>query len=196
MENQTKEKAVKPLFKLPETDKEFEKEFAEIKAKHTLSDSQLERIRKVTIEKHQQKEKAKIAQRRAASELAKAKLTTKSQERRDDTRKKIIVGALLLNLQDDDAWKQPIADLLNTITKDADRAMFGLEPLPKAEAQQTIAEAPQEQQEAEEPADVQEAPVETQEQEAEAPADAEGTTVLQEPQLQARKFSFDHLKQH
>lgn len=167
MDQKTEEKAVKPLFKLPETDKEFEKEFAEIKAKHTLSDSQLERIRKVTIEKHQQKEKAKIAQRRAASELAKAKLTTKSQERRDDTRKKIIAGALLLAMQDDEKWKQPIADLLNTIERDADRALFGLPPLPKPE------------------------PVATQEQQ-EAPADAEGTT---EEESKPRKFSFDHLKQ-
>ena len=172
MENQTKEKAVKPLFKLPETDKEFEKEFAEIKAKHTLSDSQLERIRKVTIEKHQLKEKAKIAQRRANAEIAKAMQTAKAQERRDDTRRKIIAGALLLSMQNDPAWKQVIDDMLNTIERDADRALFGLPPLPKTEAQ-----------------------AETQLPEADAPAEKETEEVPQEPQQQVRKFSFDHLKQ-
>lgn len=194
MENQTKEKAVKPLFTLPETQKEFEKEVAEIKAKHTLSDSQLERIRKVTIEKHKQKEKAKIAQRRANAEIAKAMQTAKAQERRDDTRKKIIAGALLLAMQDDEKWKQPIADLLNTITKDADRALFGLSPLPKPEQAQATAEGVETQEqeaEATEPAPAEEVPQETTE-----PADMqEAPAASQEPQ-QARKFSFDHLKQH
>lgn len=178
MDQKTEEKAVKPLFKLPETDKEFEKEFAEIKAKHVLSDGQLERIRKVTIEKHQLKEKAKIAQRRANAEIAKAMQTAKAQERRDDTRKKIIAGALLLSMQDDEKWKQAIADLLQTITKDADRALFDLAPLPKPE--QPAEAAPQEQAQATASAEEQQEVAED---------------VPQEPQ-QARKFSFDHLKQH
>jgi DNA-binding Lrp family transcriptional regulator len=177
MDQKTEEKAVKPLFKLPETQREFEKDFAEIQNKHGLSEGALERIRKLTIEKHQQREKAKIAQRRAAAAIAKAEQTAKAQERRDDTRKKIIAGALLLGLQDDDAWKESIASLLNTIPRDADRALFGLPPLPEpsTEAVETVAEVPQEPQAEDEQQEVAEA-------------------VEEQPQQHARKFSFDHLK--
>lgn len=179
MDQKTEEKAVKPLFKLPETQREFEKDFAEIQGKHALSESALERIRKLTIEKHQQREKAKIAQRRASSAIAKAEQTARAQDRRDDTRRKIIAGALLLSLQDDDAWKESIASLLNTIQRDADRALFGLEPLPKhteaTEAVETVAEVPQEPQAEDEQQEVAEA-------------------VEEQPQQHARKFSFDHLK--
>ncbi|MFA7175090.1 MAG: hypothetical protein WC340_17085 [Kiritimatiellia bacterium] len=184
MENQTTEKA---LFKLPETQREFEKDFAEIQNKHGLSEGALERIRKLTIEKHQQREKAKISQRRANAALAKAQQTAKAQERRDDTRRKIIAGALLLSMQSDAAWKRVIDDMLNTIQRDADRALFGLEPLPKpdvvtqepqqetTEAVETVAEVPQEPQAEDEQQEVAEA-------------------VEEEPHPHARKFSFDHLK--
>ena len=154
MENQTKEKPEKQLFKLPETTREFEKDFAEIQKNRVLSESALDRIRKLTIEKHQQREKAKIAQRRASSAIAKAEQTARAQERRDDTRRKIIAGALLLSMQNDPAWKQVIDDMLNSITKNADRALFGLEPLPKPEP---VAEVPVEPQATEAPASPQEA---------------------------------------
>lgn len=170
------EKAVKPLFKLPETQKDFDKDFAEIQKNRVLSECALERIRKLTVEKHQQREKAKIAQRRASSAIAKAEQTARAQERRDDTRRKIIAGALLLSMQNDAAWKRVIDDMLSTIQRDADRALFGLPPLPKqVETDAAVEESAQVDGQQELAEDVQEVEAE-------------------EPHPHARKFSFDHLK--
>lgn len=75
------------------------------------------------IEELQQQEK----QLKARIQRERAKL--KDAQRRADTRRKVIAGALALEHQDE-AFQATLKGLLDThVKRDADRALFGLPPL-------------------------------------------------------------------
>jgi predicted nucleic acid-binding Zn-ribbon protein len=78
------------------------------------------------LKEQQAKLKAKI-------QLEKNRIS--SQERKKDTRRKIITGALALTHADQhpqsDFAKQLNALIAEHVTKDQDRALFGLDPLPE-----------------------------------------------------------------
>lgn len=77
------------------------------------------------IAKQQEKLKQLQAQKQAIVNREKAKL--KEQERKDDTRRKILLGSYLLKKMESDANKEKIlADLNEYLTEDRDRKLFGL----------------------------------------------------------------------
>lgn len=80
-----------------------------------------ERLKKL----EQQQERLRLAIQRERHKLA-------GQERRDDTRRKILVGALILaEAEQDLAMKTRLDALLRKhLTRNDDRALFGLDPLP------------------------------------------------------------------
>lgn len=72
------------------------------------------------------KEKERQLKARMQRETAKMK----SQARKDDTRRKIIAGALALEHQDS-GFQATLHKLIGeNVERDADRALFGLDPLP------------------------------------------------------------------
>lgn len=75
-----------------------------------------------------QKRKAQID-----AQLRRERSRAKEEQRKQDTRRKIIAGAIALEHKDPhfrDTMKRLIAEL---VTRPEDRALFGLEPLPEAE---------------------------------------------------------------
>lgn len=69
-------------------------------------------------------------QLKARIQREKAKL--KAAQRKADTRRKVIAGALALEHQDE-AFQATLRHLLDAyVTRDADRALFDLPPLPRA----------------------------------------------------------------
>ncbi len=74
----------------------------------------------------QQQEKINKAIRREQTAL-------KKKQRADDTRRKILDGALIRNYADTHPEIQTLLDTLREkeLTRDDDRKLFGLEPLPK-----------------------------------------------------------------
>ncbi len=74
----------------------------------------------------QQQEKINQAIRREQTAL-------KKKERSEDTRRKILDGALIRNYADEHPEIQTLLDELRKkeLTRDDDRKLFGLEPLPK-----------------------------------------------------------------
>ncbi|MFB3984896.1 mobilization protein [Escherichia coli] len=77
------------------------------------------------IAKQQEKLKQLQAQKQAIVNREKAKL--KEQERKDDTRRKILLGSYLLKKMESDANKEKIlTDLNEYLTEDRDRKLFGL----------------------------------------------------------------------
>ena len=62
----------------------------------------------------------------AAEKLARAK----AQERKEDTRKKVILGAYMMKKHTEDQIR---AEMNGYLKRDADRRLFGLEPLQKPE---------------------------------------------------------------
>jgi hypothetical protein len=88
---------------------------------------------------HERLEAAKRAEEKAAARLARKALKVRkyeavqrSQERKLDTRRKIIAGALALeHILHDATYGRMFVHLLNTyVVSDRDRALFGLPPLP------------------------------------------------------------------
>jgi hypothetical protein len=73
-----------------------------------------------------------IKQLQARKQKAKAKITT--QKRKDDTRRKILVGAAILKKVGSGEWprEKMMAMLEGELTKNGDRALFGLDPLPES----------------------------------------------------------------
>ncbi len=70
-----------------------------------------------------------LAQKKSLeARIAKEKVKSKQQERKDETRRKILVGAIVLNhMQHDTNFKQSIEALLDTqLTKTIDRKLLGL----------------------------------------------------------------------
>ena len=77
------------------------------------------------IAKQQEKLNQLKAQKQAA--LAREKAKQKAQERKDDTRRKILLGSYLLKKMENEANKEKIlADLNEYLTEDRDRKLFGL----------------------------------------------------------------------
>ena len=90
----------------------------------------------------QRLELARLAEEKAAERLArkvrkvqKYESAQRMRERKLDTRRKIIAGALALeHMRHDAQWRITFRHLLDEfVTKDAERALFGLEPLPTPE---------------------------------------------------------------
>ena len=87
----------------------------------------------------------KLQQQRQALErkirLEKKRLSDK--QRKEDTRRKVIAGALALkHAEMDSAFKAKLFQLFNEyVERDDDRALFGLDPLPKG---QQTAQVPEE----------------------------------------------------
>ena len=76
------------------------------------------------IAKQQEKLNQLKAQKQAA--LAREKAKQKAQERKDDTRRKILLGSFLMKQMEDEAQKQKILAGLNQyLTEDRDRKLFG-----------------------------------------------------------------------
>jgi hypothetical protein len=61
----------------------------------------------------------------------------KASERKSDTRRKILAGAAVLEwaTKDNDFSMKLMAELEAFLVRDADRALFGLPPVPKKEAE-------------------------------------------------------------
>ena len=77
------------------------------------------------IAKQQEKLNQLKAQKQAT--LAREKAKQKAQERKDDTRRKILLGSYLLKKMENEANKEKIlADLNEYLTEDRDRKLFGL----------------------------------------------------------------------
>lgn len=72
--------------------------------------------------------KAKIA-----AEILRVKAREVAQTRKEDTRKKILLGALVLSMVDKGEWPKEKLDssLARFLTRDQDRALFTLPPLGK-----------------------------------------------------------------
>ena len=83
------------------------------------------------IEAQLEKLKQLKAQKQAIE--AREKTKKKEQERKDDTRRKILLGSLALKKMQDDSEKAKIlADLNDYLTEDRDRLLFGLQPVSNA----------------------------------------------------------------
>ena len=87
-----------------------------------------------SLELKLQQEKAKRSQIEARKRSA-----AKKKQHAEDTRRKILVGAMVLNTVDAGTWpRDKMISMLNaTLTRDDDRALFGLAPLPKNQASNT-----------------------------------------------------------
>lgn len=79
---------------------------------------------------------------RKARKVEKYESVRKTQERKLDTRRKIIAGALALeHILHDATYGRMFVRLLDTyVTRDGDRALFGLPPLPPEELAKALAE--------------------------------------------------------
>lgn len=107
----------------------FEKELNEIRVKaenKKWTDAVRLKVEKLTYEKYLVKDKAKTLENKRNAEINKVKSSAKSQERKNETRKKVLAGALVLA---ESEWKNALYSLLDAkLTKEADRALFGLQP--------------------------------------------------------------------
>ena len=66
-------------------------------------------------------------QARLKARIAKTKAVISQQKRKDDTRRKIITGAIVLaHMEHDAAFKHTVEELLRRYLKDSDRELFDL----------------------------------------------------------------------
>lgn len=78
------------------------------------------------IAKQQEKLNQLKAQKQAV--IAREKARQKEQERKDDTRRKILLGSYLLKKMENEANKEKIlAELSEYLTEDRDKKLFGLQ---------------------------------------------------------------------
>ena len=79
--------------------------------------------------------KLKQQQEKIARQIRSEKTRISKQARADDTRRKILDGALVRNEADHNSDVQALLDRLRSryLTKPQDRALFGLPPLPENE---------------------------------------------------------------
>ena len=88
---------------------------------------------RLTLEQKIQLQEQKLAQLKAQQEakLAKEKERQKEQDRKDDTRIKILLGSYLKKKMDSnpDFNSQILDELENYLTAERDRKLFGLAPL-------------------------------------------------------------------
>jgi hypothetical protein len=105
----------------------FEKELNEIRVKAETkkwTDAVRLKVERLTYEKYVVKDKAKTLENKRNAEINKVKSSAKSQERKNETRKKILIGAMI----SDDAtlYSQALSMLDSYLKKDSDRALFNL----------------------------------------------------------------------
>ena len=82
------------------------------------------------IAKQEERLKQLKAQKQAV--LAREKKKATDQQRKEDTRRKILLGSLALKkMQDDSEKAKIIADLNDYLTEDRDRLLFDLQPISK-----------------------------------------------------------------
>lgn len=120
-------------FKIFDIEIEYQKEIADIKEKAKMenwSESQLSRLEILLKKKFLAKDKLTCAQRAERAAFNKIKNRVNSQDRKTDTRRKILAGACVLKASETD---QEIFSLVKKIldeclVKDADRIIFGLAP--------------------------------------------------------------------
>ena len=82
-----------------------------------------------TIEQQIAKNEERLKQLKAQKQavLAREKARQKAQDRKDDTRRKILLGSYLLKKMEDEAEKEKIlADLNEYLTEDRDKKLFNL----------------------------------------------------------------------
>ena len=87
-----------------------------------------------SLELKLQQEKAKRSQIEARKRSA-----AKKKNHADDTRRKILIGAIVLNKVTNGDWPESkFINMVNVhLTRDDDRALFGLAPLPKDQTTDT-----------------------------------------------------------
>ena len=82
-----------------------------------------------TLEQQEKKalEKLQAIKARRQALVNREKAKQKEQERKDETRRKILLGSYLLKKMEDEAEKQKIlAEINEYLTEDRDRKLFGL----------------------------------------------------------------------
>ncbi|MDI9693702.1 mobilization protein [Acinetobacter baumannii] len=88
---------------------------------------------KLTLEQKIEQQEQKLKQLKAQKQAIEARERTKKkeQERKDDTRRKILLGSYLIKKMDNDAEinSKTLDDLEQYLTANRDRALFGLSPL-------------------------------------------------------------------
>ena len=94
----------------------------------TMTNESLEqRIAKQEERLKQQEERLKQLKAQKQAKDAREKAKQKEQDRKDDTRRKILAGSFLLKQMEDEAKKTKIlADLNEYLTEDRDRKLFDL----------------------------------------------------------------------
>lgn len=105
----------------------FEKELKEIRVKaenKKWTDAVRLKVEKLTYEKFLVKDKAKTLENKRNAEINKVKNSAKSQERKNETRKKILIGAMISD--DASLYSEALSMLDSYLKKDSDRALFGL----------------------------------------------------------------------
>lgn len=80
----------------------------------------------------------KLEEQRARinAEIQRVRARGQQQKRKDDTRRKVLIGSMVLAKIGEDQWwtdEQLTALMDHYLNRDNDRQMFGLEPRPKAE---------------------------------------------------------------
>ena len=77
-------------------------------------------------------EKLKLKDKQLADKMSQLKVVVNREERKLDTRRKVLLGALMMELRKEDpAFDARVTDRLKTfLVRDIDRAAFGLDPLP------------------------------------------------------------------
>ena len=94
----------------------------------TMTNESLEqRIAKQEERLKQQEERLKQLKAQKQAVLAREKARQKAQDRKDDTRRKILLGSYLLKKMEDEAEKQKtLAGINEYLTEDRDRKLFNL----------------------------------------------------------------------
>jgi hypothetical protein len=91
--------------------------------------SEIEPKKKLTLEQRIEAQELKLKQMKAEKIAIEAREKKKlsEQQRKDDTRRKILLGSMLFKKFEDDLEKQKIlADLNEYLTEDRDRKLFNL----------------------------------------------------------------------
>ncbi|MCF9047466.1 mobilization protein [Acinetobacter nectaris] len=86
--------------------------------------------KKLTLNEKIEQQSEKLKQLKAQKQAleARERVKKKEQERKDDTRRKILLGSYLLNKMKNEANKEKIlADLDEYLTENRDRILFGLD---------------------------------------------------------------------
>ena len=99
----------------------------------TMTNESLEqRIAKQEERLKQQEGRLKQLKAQKQAKDAREKAKQKEQDRKNDTRRKILLGSLALKkMQDDSEKAKIIADLNDYLTEDRDRLLFDLQPISK-----------------------------------------------------------------